>query len=66
MRIQFIRMYVEVMSLENRRIVLEIVYWEYVIVDLEVKLIKGYVVGVDIDQDCNIVRFMIEVMVIDY
>ena len=66
MRIQLTRLHAEVTSLENRRTVLETVHREYATVDLEVKLTKGHVVGVDTDQDCNTARSMTEVTVIVY
>lgn len=53
----------EVMSLENRKIILEIMYLIYVVDELRVWLVNGYEVSVDIDLDYNFIRVIIEVII---
>lgn len=53
----------EVMSLENRKIILEIMYLIYVVDELRVRLVNGYEVSVDIDLDYNFIRVIIEVII---
>lgn len=49
------------MGLENRKMILEVIYGVYFFVEMRIEMMNGYDVSVDVDLDLSILRIIIEV-----